>query len=114
MWFPGLVIDITCLAWEAGWSIFTACAAHWGLTCNNLGKNTQNMVTTLSQGKPVIASVGPGTFTKGGHLIVLRGITSDGKILVNDPSDNDIKNHINMAFPLELIVRESKNFWSFN
>ena len=98
----------------SSWSIFPACASHWGISCQNLGKSTASMTAALSNGKPVIASVGPGTFTKGGHLIVLRGITEDGKILVNDPSDNDTKNHINMAFPLELIVRESKNFWSFN
>lgn len=98
----------------SSWSIFSACAAHWGISCSNLGKNTQSIVTSLSQGKPVIASMGPGTFTKGGHFIVLRGITEDGKILVNDPSDNDKKNHINKKFSLELIMRESKNFWSFN
>lgn len=98
----------------SSWNIFPACASHWGINCQNLGKSTASMTAALSSGKPVIASVGPGTFTKGGHLIVLRGITEDGKILVNDPSDNDTKNHINKKFPLELIVRESKNFWSFH
>lgn len=98
----------------SSWNIFSACAAHWGISCRNLGKSTQSILTSLSQGKPVIASMGPGTFTKGGHFIVLRGVTEDGKILVNDPSDNNTKNHINKKFPLELIIRESKNFWSFN
>ncbi|POO87283.1 hypothetical protein C1H59_06580 [Clostridium sp. 3-3] len=98
----------------SSWNIFPACASHWGISCQNLGKSTASMTAALSSGKPVIASVGPGTFTKGGHLIVLRGITEDGKILVNDPSDNDTKNHINKKFPLELIIRESKNFWSFH
>jgi hypothetical protein len=96
------------------WGIFAACAAHWGISCRNLGKDTQSILTSLSQGKPVIASMGPGTFTKGGHLIVLRGVTEDGKILVNDPSDNDKKDHVNRKFNLELIMRESKNFWSFD
>jgi len=97
----------------SSWSIFTACAAHWEINCQNLGKSTAGMTAALYSGRPVIASVGPGTFTKGGHLIVLRGITSDGMILVNDPADNDKKNHINKKFSLELIIRESKNFWSF-
>lgn len=97
----------------SSWNIFPACASNWAISCQNLGKSTAGMTAALSSGKPVIASVGPGTFTKGGHLIVLRGITEDGKILVNDPSDNNTKNHINKKFPLELIIRESKNFWSF-
>ena len=33
-----------------------------------------------------MAIMGPGHFTKGGHFIVLRGITNDGKILVADPA----------------------------
>lgn len=95
------------------WGIFPACAAQWGLTCQNLGKDATAIVNALSDGKPVIASMAPGTFTKAGHFIVLRGITEDGKILVNDPNDNASKNFINRQFELSLILREAKNFWSF-
>lgn len=95
------------------WSLFPACAAHWGLQCKNIGKDSQSLVTALSNGQPVIASMGKGTFTKGGHFIVLRGITADGEILVNDPNDNDQKDHLHKKFPLALITREAKNFWSF-
>lgn len=55
-----------------------------------------------------------GTFTRGGHFIVLRGITEDGKILVNDPNDNAKKQHFNRSFDLSLIKREAKAFWCFN
>ena len=34
---------------------------------------------------PVIASMGKGHFTNGGHFIVLIGVTDSGKILVYDP-----------------------------
>ena len=68
----------------------------------------------LSTGKPVIASMKKGTFTRGGHFIVLRGITEDGKILVNDPNDNAKKQHFNRSFDLSLIKREAKAFWCFN
>ena len=67
----------------------------------------------LSQGKLVVASMGPGTFTRGGHFIVLTGITDDGKIKVNDPNDNSSKQHINQAFAVSLILRESKAMWVF-
>lgn len=96
------------------WSIFTACADQWGVECQNLGKNANSVVNALSSGKPVIASMGPGTFTSAGHFIVLRGVTESGKILVNNPSDNVSKNHVNKEFDLSLIMREAKNFWCFS
>lgn len=96
------------------WSIFPACSGQWGLQCQNLGKNSNAVVNALSNGKPVIVSMGPGTFTRAGHFIVLRGVTSTGKILVNDPNDSASKNFVNREFDLNLIMRESKNFWSFS
>jgi len=96
------------------WTIFPACAGQWGVECQNLGKDANAVVNALSSGRPVIASMSKGTFTKAGHFIVLRGITADGKILVNDPNDNSSKNFVNKEFDLNLIMRESKNFWSFS
>ena len=40
----------------------------------------------MSSGKYVIANPQHGIFTRSGHFIVLRGLTSDGKILVADPN----------------------------
>lgn len=70
------------------WSIFPACASQWGVGCQNLGKDSNAVVNALSRGRPVIASMAPGTFTKAGHFIVLRGVTAEGKILVNDRSES--------------------------
>ena len=39
-----------------------------------------------TRGKLVVALMTKGHFTSSGHFIVLRGCTSDGKILVADPS----------------------------
>ena len=97
----------------SSWSIFSACASHWQVNCKDLGKSETELIKELKDGHPVIASMGPGTFTSGGHLIVLRGITSDGKILVNDPNDNNSKSHYTKKFDLSLIMNEAKNFWSF-
>lgn len=95
------------------WGIFTPASSHWGVTCTNIGKSEASMVQALRDGKLVVASMGPGTFTKGGHFIVLTGITESGKIRVNDPNDSTKKNHINTEFSASLIIRESKNMWTF-
>ena len=98
----------------ANHNIFPAAARKWGVSCTTLGTNMELVVRALSTGKPVIASMKKGTFTRGGHFIVLRGITEDGKILVNDPNDNAKKQHFNRSFDLSLIKREAKEFWCFN
>ena len=47
--------------------------------------DAQGIVDALSSGKLVVAIMGKGHFTTSGHFIVLRGVTSAGKILVADP-----------------------------
>lgn len=97
----------------SSWSIFGACANHWGVPCNNLGKSLQGVINALNEGKPVIASMGPGTFTKGGHLLVLRGVTSDGYFLVNDPNKANYNKYKTDKFNAKVVFAEAKNFWSF-
>jgi len=96
------------------WGFFEGYTSSIGITSRNLAKNTSLVIKALEQGKPVIASMKPGTFTNGGHFIVLRGITKSGKILVNDPNDNFYsKKFFEREFDYSLIYAESKNFWSF-
>lgn len=59
-------------------------AAHWGVPCRGIGQSKKELVKALQDGKLVIAIMSQGHFTRGGHFIVLRGITSQGKILVAD------------------------------
>ena len=59
-------------------------AAHWGVPCRGIGQSKKQLVQALQDGKLVIAILSQGHFTRGGHFIVLRGITSQGKILVAD------------------------------
>lgn len=44
----------------------------------------EQVALELSQGHPIICSVGPGDFTKIGHFIVLTGY-ENGNVKVNDP-----------------------------
>ena len=59
-------------------------AAHWDVPCRGIGQSKKQLVQALQDGKLVIAIMSQGHFTRGGHFIVLRGITSQGKILVAD------------------------------
>ncbi len=97
----------------SSWDIFPACANHWGVSCISIGTSKGSVVEALSAGKPVILSMGPGTFTRSGHLIVLTGITENGKVTVNDPNDNDKKNHVNKEFSLSQVLGEAKGGWRF-
>lgn len=97
----------------SSWSIFAACAKNWGISCSNLGRSQQNVIAALQAGKPVVASMGPKTFTKGGHFIVLRGVTTDGYFLVNDPNKKNFNKYGTDRFKTSVVFSEAKNFWSF-
>lgn len=97
------------------WSYFAAAASHFG--CGSVTQTTDAnaVLQALSEGRPVISSQSPGLFTSGGHFIVLRGLTSDGKVLVNDPNDSDTKNHANRAFDMMSEIHvSSKQYWIFD
>ena len=59
---------------------------HYGLTATPIGRDAKKLVRVLEEGNLVIAIMSKGHFTNGGHFIVLRGVTADGKILVADPA----------------------------
>lgn len=60
-------------------------AKHYGLKVEKLGTSSaKELAQHLSSGKLVIAIMAKGHFTSGGHFIVLRGITGEGKVLVAD------------------------------
>lgn len=65
--------------------LIPSAAAAYGLSCEK-NLTAQGILDALSSGKLVVAIMSKGHFTRGGHFIVLRGITSDGKILVADPA----------------------------
>lgn len=66
-------------------SLIPAAAAAYGLFCEK-NLDAQGIVDALSSGKLVVVIMSKGHFTQGGHFIVLRGVTSEGKILVADPA----------------------------
>lgn len=69
----------------SSWDIAPVLADHWGLRTEAVGKDIAKITTALRAGGLVIAS-GKGAlpFTSGGHYIVIRGITADGKFKIGD------------------------------
>lgn len=97
------------------WSYFQAAASHFGCGTVTQTSNAAAVLSALSEGRPVISSQDPGLFTKGGHFIVLRGITANGKVLVNDPNDSSTKNYINREFDMMTEIHATANaYWIFD
>lgn len=101
------------------WSLMTEGGKHYGLNAEAVSRRDTNaIVKALSEGYPIIVSMGKGHFTKGGHFIVLRGITEDGKILVYDSASVE---RSNKEWDLPIIMNESSRnggvngspFWIF-
>lgn len=71
-------------------SIVAGTAKHYGLRCEALEtQDAETLRAVLSSGGLVVALMGPGHFTKGGHFILLHGVTLGGDVLVADPKSRE-------------------------
>ena len=97
------------------WGLPQAAATHYGLGKVEQTSSSSRMVEALRNNQPVMSSQSAGLFTSGGHLIVLRGITSDGKILVNDPNRGNAvgKKYNNRKFTVSEIQASNKKYFIF-
>ena len=64
-------------------ALMVSVAKHFGVIGKEI--NVFDVRSELESGHPVIVDVGYGEFTLTGHILVLTGVTSDGKILMNNP-----------------------------
>ena len=68
-------------------SIVLGTARSFGLIAEPfLSRDANDVLDALSQGKMLVALMGAGHFTIGGHFILLRGLTMNGEVLVADPN----------------------------
>ena len=68
-------------------SIVQGVADAFGLECDPAGTlSADELRLQLSGGRIAVALMKAGHFTSGGHFILLRGTTVEGKILVADPN----------------------------
>ena len=76
-----------------------------GVASEWIGRSKWRILNALRDGKPVIAHMGPGTFTDNGHYILLTAVTEEGLVEVNDPGS---RARTGQAYALDLIMQEAK------
>ena len=96
-------------------SLPPAICKAYNVKCKSVGWNS--VVSELKKGHIVIASAKPGLFTSAGHIIVLSGISADGKIYVNDPNKNNysksnLQDGYKNGFSSETIKNQTKTWWT--
>ena len=85
-------------------SIVLGTARSFGLMAEPFSSREANdVLDALSQGKMLVALMGPGHFTSIGHFILLRGVTLSGQVLIADP--NSLENSLTPWEP-QLILDE--------
>lgn len=81
-------------------------AQGYGIQAEDGGKYKSTIRAALSQGCPVIAYMDKGFFSGGGHYILLRGITQDDQVRINDPNSPE---RSAQTYPLSMIVEQSRS-----
>lgn len=89
------------------WGFFGDIGQNAGLEVTNFG-GVDTAKKYLDDKIPVIASMGPGTFTKGGHYVVFSG--KDGEnVTVNDPAS---RQRTGNTYDADFALKQAKNFWA--
>jgi hypothetical protein len=74
----------------SSWAISPRLAEQWGLQYAPIQNDVAAIAAALREGKLIVtAGNGPKPFTSGGHFIVIRGITADGKFKIGDSGHSD-------------------------
>ena len=91
---------------------FPVVARELGLQYQSYNKGQSNEVANaLKSGKSlVIAHMGAGHFTGGGHYIVLSSINEQGQVYVNDPNNNKHSGY----WDLNLVANEIQSYGYFH
>lgn len=89
------------------WGFFQFAADYYKLPFRQTA-DTDEVIQALKEGALVVASMGPGYFTRYGHYILLWGLDGAGSILVNDPNS---ETRTQASF--DLFRRESANYFIF-
>lgn len=92
------------------WDLMSAGCRRFGLEARELPLSRSSIVNALSQGQPVICSVGPGDFTTSGHFILLTGV-EDGAFRVNDPNS---RINSEQLWDYDSLAPQIRNLWAYS
>jgi len=92
------------------WDLMTYGARNFKIAGREIPLSKESILQTLRKGQPIIVSMGPGEFTTAGHYIVLTGVNSNNKIIVNDP---DSKLRSKKTWDINIFLKEAKGLWAF-
>lgn len=95
----------------SSWNLISKGVKYFGLKSEELPLTKSAIISTLKDKNPIILTVKPGTFTTTGHFLVLTGLTSDGKIQINDPNS---KINSNKKWDVNVFLKETKNLWKIS
>ena len=94
------------------WDYFKNIGNANGLTVEQYDPGQAGIEVTkakLAANIPVIGSMRPGDFTKGGHFIVFSGMDQDGTIRVNDPASRE---RSTKKWDALRALNQAKQFWA--
>ena len=101
----------------SSWSLMTDFADDYDISVEET-RDLDEVKDALAKGDVAISiQTSAGPFTEGGHFIVLGGLTSDGKIIVNDPNKyNEVKlaDGFENGFDDETIEQGSLKYWIYD
>lgn len=87
-------------------SLIPGAAEGFGLQWESISTDDpQAVADALASGKLIVALMSKGHFTSSGHFMVLRGVTSEGKILVADPAS---KKRSEQEWDISIILDEAR------
>lgn len=82
-----------------------AMADAFGLKCKGVGFDYDSIKKALKKGKPVVALMGPGYFTRKGHFMVLVGIDDNDNVTVADVASRERSSY---SYSLSDIISQAK------
>lgn len=91
------------------WEFFGHMATKYTLGFKQTS-STFEALTALKTGSLVVCSMGPSTFTKSGHFILIYGVDANGKIMVNDPASTTRSGKV---YDSSIFAKECKQYFIF-